>query len=66
MLGTGGLGATLVHSAVPAAWPLVVLSLGAMAYDVGLRAVRHLDRLTTRLPDDLGEAGATDQLAGRR
>lgn len=43
-LGTGGIAATLVHGAIPAAsplvWPLVVLALGALAYDVGLRALR--------------------------
>ncbi|MER7812936.1 hypothetical protein [Streptomyces sp900116325] len=41
-LGTGSIAAALVHGAIPAAsplvWPLVVLALGAMAYDVGLRA----------------------------
>jgi len=41
-LGTGGIAAALVHGAIPAAsplvWPLVVLALGAMAYDIGLRA----------------------------
>ncbi|MFF5826046.1 hypothetical protein ACFY8Q_31625 [[Kitasatospora] papulosa] len=41
-LGTGGIAAALVHGAIPAAsplvWPLVVLALGTMAYDVGLRA----------------------------
>lgn len=45
MLGTGSLGALLVQGAVPAGspfvWPLVVLALGAMAYDVALRAVRR-------------------------
>ena len=45
MLGTGSLGALLVRGAVPAGsplvWPLVVLALGAMAYDVALRAVRR-------------------------
>ncbi|MER6017717.1 hypothetical protein [Streptomyces anulatus] len=44
VLGTGGVAAALVHGAIPAAsplvWPLVVLALGAMAYDVGLRALR--------------------------
>ncbi|MFF4961146.1 hypothetical protein ACFY2Z_29640 [Streptomyces sp. NPDC001222] len=42
-LGTGSVGAALVHGTIPAAsplvWPLVVLALGAMAYDVGLRAL---------------------------
>ncbi|MFI6108696.1 hypothetical protein [Streptomyces sp. NPDC051310] len=37
------LGAALVHSAVPAAPPLVVPALGAMAYDTGLWAVRRRD-----------------------
>lgn len=45
MFGTGSLDALLVHGAVPAGspfvWPLVVLALGAMAYDVALRAVRR-------------------------
>ncbi|MFJ6053451.1 hypothetical protein [Streptomyces sp. NPDC092307] len=44
-IGTGNLGALLVHGAVPPGtpfvWPLVVLALGAMAYDVALRAVRR-------------------------
>ncbi|MFH9757277.1 hypothetical protein [Streptomyces griseus] len=43
-LGTDGIAAALVHGAIPAAsplvWPLVVLALGALAYDVGLRALR--------------------------
>lgn len=42
VLGTGSVGAALLHGTIPAAsplvWPLVVLALGAMAYDVGLRA----------------------------
>ncbi|MFD9151811.1 hypothetical protein ACWGSE_04405 [Streptomyces diastaticus] len=37
------LGTALVHSAVPAASPLVVLALGAMAYDAGLWVVRRRD-----------------------
>ncbi|MFD4741383.1 hypothetical protein ACFWNQ_29040 [Streptomyces virginiae] len=45
VLSTSGVGVLLVHGAVPAGsplvWPLVVLSLGAMAYDVALRAVRR-------------------------
>ena len=44
ILGTGSIAAALVHGAIQAAsplvWPLVVLVLGAMAYDVGLRALR--------------------------
>lgn len=43
VLGTGSLGAALVRGTISAAsplvWPLVVLALGAMAYDVGLRAL---------------------------
>ncbi|WNO70129.1 hypothetical protein [Streptomyces sp. AM8-1-1] len=43
VLGTGSVGAALVHGTVPAGsplvGPLVVLALGAMAYDVGLRAL---------------------------
>jgi hypothetical protein len=41
VLGTGSVGAALVHDALPSplVWPLVVLALGAMAYDVGLRAL---------------------------
>ncbi|MFG3590721.1 hypothetical protein [Streptomyces sp. NPDC047990] len=45
MLGTSSLGALLVHGAVPTGspfvWPLVVLTLGTMAYDVALRALRR-------------------------
>jgi hypothetical protein len=42
---TGSVGAALVHDAIPAAspWPFVVLALGTMAYDVGLRALRRRD-----------------------
>jgi hypothetical protein len=47
VLGTDSVGAPLVHGTVPAAsplvWPLVVLALGTMAYDVGLRALRRRD-----------------------
>ncbi len=54
MLGTGGVGVALVHGTVPAesllAWPLVVLALGAMAYDIGLRALRR----SSPLPPVLG------------
>ncbi|MFD5341239.1 hypothetical protein [Streptomyces hawaiiensis] len=46
-LGTRSVGAALVHGAIPAAsplvWPLVVLALDTMAYDVGLRALRRRD-----------------------
>jgi hypothetical protein len=38
---TAMLGTALVHSAVPAAPPLVVLVLGAMTYDAGLWVVRR-------------------------
>ncbi|MFG2683961.1 hypothetical protein [Streptomyces sp. NPDC048392] len=45
--GSGSVGAALVHGAIPEAsllvWPLVVLALGTMAYDVGLRALRRRD-----------------------
>ncbi|MFG3085598.1 MULTISPECIES: hypothetical protein [Streptomyces] len=45
VLGTSSVGAALVHGTIPAAsplvWPLVVLALGTMAYDVGLRALRR-------------------------
>ncbi|MEU6760699.1 hypothetical protein [Streptomyces sp. NPDC046685] len=62
MLGTAGVGAALVHGTVPAssplAWPLVVLALGAMAYDVGLRAAR------SRVGDPLtGPSGSGPQKA---
>ncbi|MFH8736555.1 MULTISPECIES: hypothetical protein [unclassified Streptomyces] len=47
VLGTGSVGAALVHGIIPAAsplvWPLVVLALGTMAYDIGLRALRRRD-----------------------
>ncbi|MFI0269647.1 hypothetical protein [Streptomyces luteogriseus] len=43
----GSVGAALVHGAIPAAsplvWPLVVLALGTMAYDVALRALSRRD-----------------------
>ncbi|MEU6548391.1 hypothetical protein [Streptomyces sp. NPDC046859] len=43
VLGTGSVAAALVHGTVPAGsplvWPLVVLSLGTMAYDIALRAL---------------------------
>ncbi|WP_081235545.1 hypothetical protein [Streptomyces viridosporus] len=41
VLGTGSIGAALVHGIIPSplVWPLVVLALGAMACDVGLRAL---------------------------
>ncbi|MBX9366020.1 hypothetical protein [Streptomyces sp. WAC04114] len=45
VLGTGSVGATLLHGTLPTASPLVrplvALALGAMAYDVGLRALRR-------------------------
>ncbi|MGA5895143.1 hypothetical protein [Streptomyces venetus] len=47
VLDTGSVGAALLHGTHPAAsplvWPLVVLALGATAYDVGLRALRRHD-----------------------
>ncbi|MFD5164019.1 hypothetical protein ACFWMJ_39245 [Streptomyces hawaiiensis] len=47
VLSTGSVGSALVHGAIPVAsplvWPLVVLALGTMAYDVALRAVRRCD-----------------------
>ncbi|MFJ6686696.1 hypothetical protein [Streptomyces werraensis] len=45
VLGTGSVGAALVHGTIPSplVWPLVVLALGAMAYDVALRALRRLN-----------------------
>ncbi|WP_328508290.1 hypothetical protein OG981_53780 [Streptomyces mirabilis] len=41
VLSTGSVGAALVHGTIPSplVWPLVVLALGAMAYDVGIRAL---------------------------
>lgn len=47
VLGTSSVGAALVHGAIPAAsplvWPLVVLALGTMAYDVALCALSRRD-----------------------
>ncbi|MGW0291977.1 hypothetical protein [Streptomyces tuirus] len=43
VLGTGSVGSALLQGTVPAASPLVVRALGAMAYDVGLRALRRRD-----------------------
>ncbi|MFD5861504.1 hypothetical protein [Streptomyces chartreusis] len=47
VLGTGSVGAALIHGAIPPAsplvWPLVVLALGTMAYDIELRALRRRD-----------------------
>jgi hypothetical protein len=47
ILGTSSFGAALLHGTIPAAfplvWPLVVLALGTMAYDIGLRALRRRD-----------------------
>jgi hypothetical protein len=44
-IGTGALGAALAHGTIPAhsplVWPLVVLALGSMAYDLGIRALRR-------------------------
>lgn len=45
MLSTGSVATLLVGGTVPPhyplAWPLVVLTLGTMAYDVGIRALRR-------------------------
>lgn len=45
VLGTGSvwalIGGGLVSTDSPAAWPLVVLALGSMAYDLGTRALRR-------------------------
>ncbi|MFG3496847.1 hypothetical protein [Streptomyces sp. NPDC047928] len=47
VLGTGSVGAALLHGTIlaasPLVWPLVVLALGTMAYDIGLRALRRRD-----------------------
>jgi hypothetical protein len=43
VLGTGSIGAALLYGTLPAAFPLVVLALGAMAYDVGLRTLGRRD-----------------------
>lgn len=44
MAGTGSVGGALLTGTVPAdsplVWPLVVLALGSMAYDLGIRALR--------------------------
>ncbi|MGA5822628.1 hypothetical protein ACPC54_32805 [Kitasatospora sp. NPDC094028] len=45
VLGTGTVGGALLHGTVPPdsrlVWPLVVLALGAMGYDLGVRALRR-------------------------
>ncbi|MFE0374194.1 hypothetical protein ACFW1M_01155 [Streptomyces inhibens] len=45
ILGTGSATTALLSGTVPAdsplAWPLVVLALGSMAYDLGVRALHH-------------------------
>lgn len=45
MAGTGAVTTALVSGAIPPnsplVWPLVVLCLGSMAYDLGVRAVRY-------------------------
>lgn len=45
MAGTGAVTTGLVSGAIPPnsplVWPLVVLCLGSMAYDLGVRAVQH-------------------------
>jgi hypothetical protein len=43
VLGTGSVGAALAYGTIPAAsplvWPLVILALGTMAYDIALHAL---------------------------
>ncbi|MFF2123437.1 hypothetical protein ACFVXH_39535 [Kitasatospora sp. NPDC058184] len=45
MAGTGSVGGALLSGTVPPdsplVWPLVVLALGSMAYDLGVRALRR-------------------------
>lgn len=45
VLSTGVVGSLLAGGAVPhgstVGWPLVVLALGSMAYDLGIRALQH-------------------------
>ncbi|MFJ7912707.1 hypothetical protein [Kitasatospora sp. NPDC096204] len=45
MAGTGSVTGALLTGTVPAGsplvWPLVVLALGSMAYDLGVRALRR-------------------------
>ncbi|MFE9427744.1 hypothetical protein ACFYNO_32830 [Kitasatospora sp. NPDC006697] len=45
VLSTGTVGTALLSGAVPPTsplvWPLVVLALGSMAYDLGIRALRR-------------------------
>ncbi|WBP92164.1 hypothetical protein [Kitasatospora cathayae] len=45
MAGTGSVGGALLTGTVPPdsplVWPLVVLALGSMAYDLGVRALRR-------------------------
>ncbi|MFE4973719.1 hypothetical protein ACFRAR_16610 [Kitasatospora sp. NPDC056651] len=45
MAGTGSVTGALLSSTVspgsPLVWPLVVLALGSMAYDLGVRALRQ-------------------------
>jgi len=48
MVSTGGVGTALLIGTVPAdsplVWPLVVLVLSSMAYDLGVRALCRSDR----------------------
>ncbi|REK90998.1 hypothetical protein DY245_06975 [Streptomyces inhibens] len=45
VLGTGSVSTALLSGTVPAdsplTWPLVVLALGSMTYDLGVRALHH-------------------------
>jgi hypothetical protein len=45
VLSAGFVGSLLAGGAAPSSsavgWPLVVLTLGSMAYDLGVRALRH-------------------------
>ncbi|GAB2734278.1 hypothetical protein [Kitasatospora kifunensis] len=47
-VGTGSAATALLSGRVPAnsplVWPLVVLALGSMAYDLGTRALQRTDR----------------------
>ncbi|MFE2550194.1 hypothetical protein ACFXGI_16800 [Streptomyces sp. NPDC059355] len=51
-LGTGSvwalMGGGLVSTDSPAAWPLVVLALGCMAYDLGTRALHRREPRSVR------------------
>jgi len=51
LVGASALAGALTHGDIPAdspiVWPLVVLVLGSMAYDVATRAVKRRDRTRT-------------------